>query len=624
MDNCKTISITVKEPTIVQPDGSVTTRIDTKEIITNVSEVSLTPIATEGCINSVLTGLGEGNVPDSRLFAYNPDRVKLSETHNVDGAKVLLDVPSTVDEARILLARKVSDAFLNIDSVTKVWLAVRLFVDTVNRTELLSKAVFKVNSDLTSTLDVRRVLLRKPFYENVYLNDTNKINLKLSSLKLDNVLSTDSFNRVVNFSRLLIDFVDATDDFFGQANLDDDQYALMRKVTNDSVVNRERFALKFTRSPLQNTADAYDQYLLKVNKVFVDSFQTSDTDPFFVTNKGINELLALKEDRRLIFVKSPLLDTVDYNDYTYITVSPAINLEVVSLYESIIISRIKGAEEFLSLIEETFNYVSSVQLDYSSLIDAVDVNVGRGVVDSILKSDSQFFNINLVLEDVDYYLQNYFESDYFGKAAHLIDNGIEYAISKGLIDIVNPTDDFYGVANLDDDQYASSIKVVQTSLGSFDVLSRVASYKRTYTDVFNKSDTVSTNPNKIIKDIFLKSDSKVITVGKNPVDVLDPRELIKFKSSSVLIELLSPYETFNRTARYIRSFQDSFLKSDTITLDSRKTLSEQVGKTEMLTKQLDKSNNETIATSQFININKQDYFAENYIGPDYFGQNYSF
>lgn len=57
--------------------------------------------------------------------------------------------------------------------------------------------------------------------------------MDLSNLREETVNTTDSISRTVSFTRIFQDFVDATDDVLGQANVDDDQYVNFFKNTKE-------------------------------------------------------------------------------------------------------------------------------------------------------------------------------------------------------------------------------------------------------------------------------------------------------------------------------------------------------------------------------------------------------
>jgi len=92
----------------------------------------------------------------------------------------------------------------------------------------------------------------------------------------------------------------------------------------------------------------------------------------------------------------------------------------------------------------------------------------------------------------------------------------------------------------------------------------------------------------------------------------------------VVIDYGTLTESFSRIAAFIRSFTDIATISETFGKSISKILSDQINRSEIVTKLYSKVSTETVSSSQTLSINIQSYFQSDYVTVGYAGQNYTY
>ncbi len=639
-DNCKIISVTAESPVVNVSNGAKVATAQTKEVITQVQSVQLAPPSPIVCYESRLTGLGEEWIPDPHLFKYLETEFSLNDYFKTHAFKVLNE-QATLSEIRFSSVRKVlAESTVLTDAFNRVWNAFRSFNDSVTKTELLRLHPYKVINDSTTNFEQLTYFVRKNLEDQVTMADLTKIYIQVLSGKFEHVWTSDQFSRIVNYVRIFNDQVDTTDDFYGLANIDDDQYALVYKVLLDFTSTPDVHSIRFTRSPIldainasevhaislarpiQSNANAGD-VLLNLDSSLLKLDQVAFTDVnSFVFNQGTIEDIAAISETVANYLIKPFTDQITNTDLSFRDFNKIVN-DVINITELVKFELLKTISDQGTVTDEIANAMSKIASDESVAFS-----------ETLFKKD-----IALLIKEEDYYFSDYFFEDYFFKAVHATDQITDVQFTKNIEDIVDATDDFYGSLNVDDDQVASVHKILSTWVSNSDTFSRVAQFYRTFNNSFNTSEVVSSVFNKTLSDtsvileVVSKSLAKVFSdvyqtsevvakqVAKALADSTANSELTYFNSAKVIPdtvltnEILSKVlsiirsdvasisETFVRVFVAFRSFNESVSQSDSHLITVGKNNIEVLNASESDIKLVSKILNENVVNIELLKFN---------------------
>jgi hypothetical protein len=324
--------------------------------------------------------------------------------------------------------------------------------------------------------------------------------------------------RVNAITKSLADMADAGDEFNATALTDDGEIMVFGKTMSD-------------------TFGYSDSTSLNPNKGISDQQTTSDELQPFILGKGIADVPLTSETRNVDLVRGAITDVPvvsdaksigyesNFNDYLY---NPKEGPKQVNNYAldyfasedyclegfpafvigKVLLDTVVTTDDFYGAAnaddDETMSFVKQAgDLFYAT--DSFGGLIGKGRTDSANTADSKTLNAGKVLLDTfvrtdvltsavgkalaDAFTSSDARTNLFGKGLTDSSSTSEtkaFAFSKSLSDTVNPTDDFYGVANPDDDE--------------------VMSFFKTTSDSFTKSDSTSLTPGKGLTDSVSKSD----------------------------------------------------------------------------------------------------------------------
>jgi len=247
---------------------------------------------------------------------------------------------------------------------------------------------------------------------------------------------------------------------------------------------------------------------------------------------------------------------------------------------------IKGEVDITSLIDLQYFGYEKIKQEYLLLADVKEVEFSKVFEESFSLSDSIEQELNKSL------LELFVVSDSDTK---LIEPGkletlttpdtVENVFYKSIVDLITATDDAFGNLNPDDDQVAGTNKPADDSSGVADVDYRIITKA-----IF---DTVHA-----ISDLEIKDDS--------------------IKDISQIQDLLS--------TSLSKQLEDSFGNSDEVQLHTTPSKQDIATLNDILTTVVQFLYNidNTATTTSSGNINRQDYFAEEFTNDDYTGENFSF
>jgi hypothetical protein len=335
----------------------------------------------------------------------------------------------------------------------------------VNDSLVLQDSYRYIWNSFRNILEIKTIAEATQFNSSLQKYDTANIiesfgkKLKLPANDYNQAL--DIFNRQVSYRRIVTDILHTTDDYYGLANVDDDQYAGFYKQIRDSLVTQETF-IRAVAATLINIADVSDPFfrIASYNRIFAGNTET------------VNKFDTISSNSKI-----PKFDTILKQDYY---------------------SRIAN---FYRKINET-----------KSLFEQKLISISKRIIDSISNTlDTKLLVYGYIANEI-------------ATAIHIFNRQVNYR--RIFTDILHTTDDYYGLANVDDDQYAGfykqtrdyltfqeskpiksvSITATPSIADISDPYISIAVFNRAFTDSTNSSDTISKNFKAIKFDVILSQD----------------------------------------------------------------------------------------------------------------------
>lgn len=295
MADRKIISATAKAQVVDVDDGAKTATAAVKEITTNIKDISVTSAVSNQCLESRLKGFGEEWIPDTRKFTYLPEVFKLVDvivfaagravsdnvsktetlrkalskiavdnldasdsislrstafrtfTELLDATDDFLGAANTDDDQTAAFVKVLSETSFTAEDLKFNFTFGRLFLDVLSKVERFEKALNKGVADTSTTTEafVRafELVLDGSSY---FLEDYTQPDYDAGGLVVTDSLAMSSgktfkespqtVSDVIfkGIGRAIVDSIDATDDFLGVSNVDDDQTAAFIKVFTDT------------------------------------------------------------------------------------------------------------------------------------------------------------------------------------------------------------------------------------------------------------------------------------------------------------------------------------------------------------------------------------------------------
>lgn len=515
-DYAYTSTIDIKSVSFGSNKSDVTTAQDQKYLATN-------KIAQDQVIRSDLATLSLGkNLQDTsttselstkRIGKINLDLASSSDQATKSILKINADISTAIDEKQVVVTKVFTDTFTKQDLVTTTWSAIRIFTDQTASIDLAKFSVQAQKQDQTTSADIYYINVGKSF--------------------LDQTTSLDLTTTQVNFIRLFTDVVDATDDFLGEANVDDDQVARIGKVLIDYPVTADNYIVFNAAKVLSDQTQTLDSPAFTTTKPFADSFQKSDQTSLTITKPFIDQSISI--DTAIISVSKPFTDLVFSSDLDTKTINK-ISVDLLQSTDAITAFNInKNIIDYVNTLD-VFSVSGSASRpsDVAQIQDPVALQTTKVIADQTATLDQQYAFINKTTEDtlavknadtvrsdfskvstdtttstdIPVIKPSIIKSDAVGisdSAIQLLANYI-----RNFSDIVDATDDFYGQANVDDDQTARVEKNVVEYAQTTDTKSFY--FTSTKQDIATSTDNSYKRTGKLVADIAQTSD--VLTFQK--------------------------------------------------------------------------------------------------------------
>lgn len=516
----KNVSITAKIKSVNVTSGAKTAKADIPTISANVSSSILNAIAT-GFDNvfANTSNLGEDNIPDyttlfktadifgitdslkTNFIKGNIDTVFFNELQKFTVSKVILNqtnlfdlLSTTVDFKRTFIDTAVAtdDIYGNADLDDQQY--AQVIKSNREYLNLSDNKIFSVSKANIEPVAIQTSIdkgIEKPISNNSLVSDINsKI---LSSLKLDNTTVNNVFSSVTSFIR---DFVEAS-------NILDNSVITINKLISELISFNDLVSLlSFFNRTFNETLSFSTSQIFDISKRLSDSPVITDALIFTNTFNRAFVNQAVSSDV-LIFVTL-------YNRDGQETVGITTSTKFSSNKSISNISETNDTISFENTFNRSFSNIYSLQdISYSSLSkpvsnifslnDIIGFNLSKPISSSGTTTDSLFTNTNKINLD-----------------SSIIDDSLSSStiFNRTFNNSVNATDDIFGNADLDDQQYAQFIKSVVDYTTVSDTISIGFLANIIITDNGNIADNITRALSKLFQNPTSISDTTSNGIGK--------------------------------------------------------------------------------------------------------------
>ena len=425
--------------------------------------------------------------------------------------------------------------------------------------EMTFRRVFEdtgASNDSTYSLDVTK-----------YAINTLAIQTETSIVKTniftDVSSTTDSFNRQVDYVRVFSDLVDITDDYYGAATVGDDEYVSFDKRVNDYLATQERFQKYFTTTKSDNITNS-STAVIELANYYYELNTISDTkdlqyfkdtsELLSITNPTVSNISKISEE--LLQISDPYFSVATFNrgfsEQITNTSIPSILIDIPKT------DSVAQTDNFSRLV----NYIRNVT--ENKVTSEVFVNTAR------------LFKVEpLTLQDA---LERSFirqASDSKTQSTDTFNRVVNYI--RQFNNLVISTDDYYGTANIDDDQIASVRKRL-VDVANIDDLDFYI-VKTVYTNRFTNAlitDPISLNPRKPVADVFSFTDLNYNNVLKTTLESQTLSEYQYLNTSKILTNNLTITDLCLTSGSFNRIFTELISEVELVEINSSIIKSDQV------------------------------------------------
>lgn len=565
---------------------------------------------------------GEYGTANPKLFKYLETDSKLRDQLYLHTQKLFKDIVSKSD-SRIL------DTLKSLKSTASTAEEFRVEVDFIRN--------FFESSKLQDSII-------KGFFKRLEDSSTLSDIAKLSFVKILNDTLSSSETLKYDLEKSLSEAVDATDDFYGILNADDDQIASVEKFLKDNTSVSEVFnaVMHFYRYP-EDTTLTQDSVIYTIDKILIDVISYVERLAFSL-EKILRDSFISSDSAKISFNK------VDQDLYT---ISENYRFDVELLKKDLTVTSVKMLFDTLKLL-----------LDSTLVVDEVRFKTEfyRSFSSGMSTSDFTVTTVDKIISDVSTtaeYLRYDCEkviNDFVSTPEALI-----FETQKTISELIDATDDFYGILNADDDQVMLLNKDLKDIVTNNDFVGKIinlvlkdivltsdvfgyktAGLEQTPEDQGTIQERTYNTIIKVLSEGYLMSDRPYLQLNKplyDNSDILDGVTSIDVGLSKTEgIETVEGLDfSVDRVYDELSLISDIVLlalhKRFTEVLNSQdekqvflisKLLFEVIEPTEALYADIIKPKFDTVITHDSGFINVQDYFAEFYVEPGYVGTNYNF
>jgi len=690
-----TLNVTVP---VVNTNGTVTqgavTSVAQPQVIVNISDSGILTTVPTGQVVATVEGVYQ-SVPTATQGFFNrvfDDLVSSTET-SFWVEKVLFDNIQLSEQVKLVVAfiRGYSDQ-LNISDTIKLTTG-KYYSDSVSASDAgyFKKTTIKSNLETILVTDTKNFSVSKTLTDFLQIVETKRS--LIQKPVIDSIRITDLFATVSNYFKNFTELVSPTDDYYGLANIDDDEYATFNKVVNEW--------LQITQSaPIFQVAKALTETVLSVETVSKSAAKAITPDSASIRDYTVNQTVAAGS---FIPGQTYVILSTGTTNYTLIGASsnqPGTQFVATDTgtgtgqaYQITPVFQVTGKPSFIDLLtisDQKYFSTSKQVLETLTLTERIQKAVSVVLRDIAANSESVNKYLTKLLSPETITLAEYFvyvlarfyefseqfivsdtNSFSIGKNAvdllSITDSSIIKAISFGrvytetintqdilsrlvnfnltLADLVYSTDDYYGLANIDDDQYAlfnktaTSEQVTTDDFSSYRILKIIPNItedtalyselinKRSLkyiADAINQAEYINKQIQKIVQDTVTQLDYHISTVNKSVLDnisiVIDNSFLIY--PTKVLSDSIQLSEQTNKQVNKL--VQEVLSNLDVKNISINKRINDTVTNTDVAVTNYivagpSKYLTDLLTVSSSVTINQQNYFASSYVTAGYTG-----
>jgi hypothetical protein len=639
--------------------------VDQKEVVANsntlnyISNIVTTPpvVSTttipEPDLNLKVTGMDENAIPTTIRSRSEGDWFNITDILNrtVNYKRTFTDLWTAGDTfSRIVIYRRTAPETTRVSQETTTFRVNSLKLNTVNVAESSLKSARIVRTDQANAAQVTLKNIKPTLLDTINAIQEFRL-LTLKILKTDEINTTDLFSRVVSWYRTFTEIISVTDDYLGNANIDDDQYATFIKAVLVGTQITD-FVTKQVEPLNLEQVNIGDGKFIAISAPKTDSVNVSDLFARVVDYKRAQLDQINVAQVNLKTLQKPQANSANVSDLRFITAEllktnnleiaettnkliSTIYLENIDVSEFIAKNYSKPDAELINVTDPVFKTVSLLKTENIIAAETTDklistiylenIDVSEFIAKNYSKPDAELINVtDSVFKTVSLLKTNNFEvTDQFSKLV---------AYSRLFIDQVTVTDDYQGAANIDDDQYVAFGKAVIDLINLPEYIAKNIA-KPLDTDQVNILETKFVNIAVLKTDDWTAGDvvSKIIETKPSIFVNISEQQYKSFSTSfldnitvtdsveklSTLLKLNSVdvTDSFSRTVNYLRTLvdqvnvTDDYLGSadvdDDQYIEFGKRVIDQINIVENILKNIDKplaTDQVNILETKFVNI----------------------
>jgi hypothetical protein len=541
--------------------SSVLAKVTLQEATTQVPETSLytTKVPDTIKLNVVVTNAGEESVPTSGKYRRALSILLLSEITSKNILKPVISNTLVTDSFFTSADfNRIFESNLNNYSLLLLQANKNLSNNTALVDSVFAQILVQKSNQIFSIDQIEKFLSLQKFSAFVHSDFSNIVTLKFVP---NTVFGSENLQRTVEYARNLFDFADITDDYYGQSNVDDDQTAYFDKrlisVLQGSDLS-SRTPVKIITSQIGYTQvsraliqpQKLEQVLFadlstrRPRKNNVEVIQKSDLASKLY-NKPLNEIRTASDTAPVKSATKSEFEFVGTNTLNFSSVYK--NTQQTAVFTEIVYPALTMPREFFNaanvvLLENKLVNITKSDQTANALTHFIDVLAGKTETTELVESLATVSNYNR-----NFYSYLYATDDYYGQA-NLDDDQIA-AFNKALINIVQRND----VHSIFSETNRFSLLTTNSNLVEKNVGTIIST-------PYASSDTLSSLTTKLLQDGFTASDITSILSGSFLFSAANVQDNLKefifdkiLRSASTSTEIISstPTKALNTVATLV-------------------------------------------------------------------------
>jgi hypothetical protein len=484
------------------------------------------------------------------------DNLLYSDSNYFYVDKAILDTNASQETKLFSISKTVNDtASINIALIFSS-VAYKSLTDILTSTEYnsFSFTTIKQDSAIANELFNSLVNYIRNYSDLAINSDSKALNTGLNKQDVVSISSTDDITKLAGFNRIFEDTIAVTDDYLGNANIDDDQYAIIGKtITQEALLTIEQ-QYYFVGTVLADLGSNTDFVAKKASIAFLDTTIIGSTENLITTptKNALDSIISLDANYANFgkVLQDQLISTDSSNYYT----GKRLFDEIADVETNTFIVNKFTTNTLLNIEYNGYTSTTPKQDNiFTSDTFTRLVNYIRSYNDRSITSDTSNTTIGLNKQDV----VNISSVDNITKLVNFL---------RTFQDTLTVTDDYLGNANIDDDQYAIvGKKLPQEILRVIDAIETIIEYIRRLADTGRATDTktLSARPGKseilVGTDVLFAILTSIKDLIYGATDTIASAETLTrlVNYNKIYNDIGIGTEIFSRLVNYTRSYSDT-------------------------------------------------------------------